>query len=44
VGWFPIEEAVFFMVTNALVIAGVTLFVWVCDMWGWLESPRPQVV
>jgi hypothetical protein len=26
------------------VIAGVTLFVWVCDMWGWLDPPRPQAV
>jgi len=42
VGWFPIEEAIFFMVTNALVIAGVTLFVWVCDLWGWLEPTQPQ--
>ena len=31
----PVEEAVFFLVTNLFVVQGLVLFLWVLDRWGW---------
>lgn len=39
----PLEEAVFFLVTNLLVVQGLVLFEWVMHRWGRLTLDTPSV-